>query len=78
MEITIKNSKEPKYARHDKFVEFKLTLRRNGDKIVLDIPAPHCFRNFNQFTKGEKEAYHAIVQHILDTAGKALRDAEVK
>lgn len=78
MEITIKNSKEPKFAKHDLFALFKLILKRDGDKIKLEVPAPHLFRNFNQFTKGEKEAYHAIVQHVLDTAGKALRDAEVK
>lgn len=78
MEITIKNNKEPKYARHDKFAEFKLILKRDGDKITLEVPAPHLFRNFNQFTRGEKEAYHAIVQHVLETAGPAMRGAEVK
>ena len=78
MDITIDNDRVPKYGTRDPFAEFKLILKRDGDKIVLTTPTPHCYRNWRQFTKGEKAAYNAILSHVVETAPGALKDAEVK
>ena len=75
MEITIQNSKTPPYANHKPFADFHLILRRDGDKIVLQVPSPRCFRNWHSLTPVEKDAYNAIVQHVVDTASAAMKKA---
>ena len=75
MTVTIENSKTPKFATHEAFAEFRLILRRDGDRIVLDVPSPTCRRAFNTFTTAEKAAYNAIVAHVVDTASAAMRKA---
>ncbi len=75
MTTTIPNDKAPKYATRDPFAEFRIVLRRDGDRIRLDIPAPRVFRDFHNFTGREKDAYHAILHHLVENAGDALRKA---
>lgn len=75
MTVTIPNNKTPKFSTRDPFAEFRLILRRDGEKITLDIPTPKCYRDFHNFTGTEKDAYNAIVAHVVETAGAALRKA---
>lgn len=75
MTVTIPNNKTPKYATRDPFAEFRLILRRDGENIKLEVPTPKVYRNFHSFTGAEKDAYNAIVTHVVDTAGEALRKA---
>jgi hypothetical protein len=78
MELTIKNSKEPEFCKHDRVAEFRLVIWRDGDKVVLKTPRPRCFRSWRQFTKTEKAAYNAILTHVVETAPGAFKGAEVK
>ena len=75
MEISIPNSKTPKFAAQSPIVEFRLILKRDGDKLRLDTPAPRCCRSFDRFTTAEKAAYNAILTHVVHTAGDAMRKA---
>ena len=75
MTVTIPNNKTPQYATRDPFAEFRIILRRSGEKITLEIPQPKCYRDFHNFTGAEKDAYNAIVAHVVDTAGAAMRKA---
>ena len=75
MTTTIPNDKTPKYATREPFAEFRIVLRRDGDRIRLEIPAPRVFRNFNNFTVREKDAYNAILHHFVENAVDALRKA---
>ena len=75
MTVTIPNNKTPQYATRDPFAEFRIILRRSGEKITLDIPTPKCYRDFHNFTGTEKDAYNAIVAHVVETAGAAMRKA---
>ena len=73
MEITIPNSRTPKFATRDPFAEFRLILKRDGENITLEIPKPKCFRDFHRFTGAEKDAYNAIVTYLVETSSTALK-----
>lgn len=73
MRITIENSRTPDRATTEVIAIFRLILRRDGDKIVLVVPKPRCERNFHAFTGAEKDAYNAIVRHVVETAPAAMK-----
>ena len=75
MEISIPNNKTPKWATRAPFAEFRLVLRRDGEGITLFTPPPKCYRDFSGFTGAEKDAYNAVLAHVVDTAGAAMREA---
>ena len=75
MIVTVPNSTEPKYGNRSPFAEFTLTLKRMDGMIELEVKKPKCFRDFHQFTGAEKDAYWAIVNHVVETAAAALHEA---
>lgn len=75
MTYTIPNNKPPAFARREPFAEFRLILRRDGDNVKLEVPAPRIFRDFRAFSGVEKDAYNSILTHVIDTAGAAIRKA---
>ena len=78
MIVTVPNSTEPKCGNRSPFAEFTLTLKRMDGMdgmIELEVKKPKCFRDFHQFTGAEKDAYWAIVNHVVETASAALHEA---
>jgi hypothetical protein len=72
MKTAIENSKMPKFGNMMPFAEFKIVLKRVDGMIELECKSPRCFRDFRQFTGAEKDAYWAIVTHVVETAAAAL------